>query len=345
MKAFVSSTVSDLTEYREAVRQALSGIGLEYVTLDDLLASGAPTEAVLERLAASDVTIVVVGHRYGSVEPVSGKSWVEAEFEAARRLNKPILVFLASDDAPWPAAAIDTDRSKINRFRSEVQSNYTVGYFRTPNDLASRMTVSLMQILNRAVERKPEPAAAPSTRSVRILRLLLSSPGDVTDEREAVSRAVFRFNQQEVEENGLFIKLIRWEDMAPQIGPGAQHVINSQIGEYDIFCGIMWNRFGTPTDIAASGTEEEFRAAVEAWHASSKPWITFYFCDRPTQFTNEQQLDQKARVMRFRVELNALGVVRKYITVDEFEHMVFQDLLKIVGRLESARSRTTAVNQ
>jgi hypothetical protein len=37
--------------------------------------------------------------------------------------------------------------------------------------------------------------------------------------------------------------------MAPQIGPKAQAVINKQIGAYHLFCGIMWNRFGTPTEI------------------------------------------------------------------------------------------------
>jgi hypothetical protein len=40
----------------------------------------------------------------------------------------------------------------------------------------------------------------------------LSSPGDVAEERERVARAVFRFNQNAVEENGLFIKLVRWEE-------------------------------------------------------------------------------------------------------------------------------------
>jgi Domain of unknown function (DUF4062) len=167
---------------------------------------------------------------------------------------------------------------------------------------------------------------------------LLSSPEDVADEREAASRAVFRYNQQEVEQSGVFIKLIRWEDMAPQIGPGPQHVINDQIGEYDLFVGMMWNRFGTPTDVAASGTEEEFRAAINSWRSTQHPWITFYFCDRAASFTNEQQLEQKGRVVRLRNELNGLGVVRKYDSVENFENTLFQDLLRIVPRLRSSRT-------
>ena len=144
---------------------------------------------------------------------------------------------------------------------------------------------------------------------------------------------VFRLNQQEVEESGVFLKLIRWEDMAPQIGPGPQQVINEQIGVYDLFVGIMWNRFGTPTDVAASGTEEEFQAALGSWRSTKRPWITFYFCDRPSNFTNQQQLEQKGRVMHFRTELNALGVVRSYGSVEDFESKMLQDLVKIIRRV------------
>jgi hypothetical protein len=296
-------------------------------------------DQVLAELKRSDLMVLIVGHRYGSIEPGSGMGWVEAEFHAARRFGKPILAFLADDQAPFPPASIDEDRSRVERFRTEVLSNYLVTRFRSPNDLAAKLAVALTHLIQRSVEPPPATVAAPQEKTVRILRLLLSSPGDVADEREAASRAVFRYNQQEVEESGVFIKLIRWEDMAPQIGPGPQQVINDQIGEYDLFVGIMWNRFGTPTDVAASGTEEEFLAAVDSWRSAWRPWITFYFCDRPSNFTNEQQLEQKGRVMRFRNELNGMGVVRKYNSVDNFEHTLFQDLLRIVPRLQNARAR------
>src|SRR4029077_8900974 len=68
--------------------------------------------------------------------------------------------------------------------------------------------------------------------------------------------------------------------------------------------------------------------------------FTFYFCDRPSNFTNEQQIEQKGRVIRFRNELNSMGVVRKFSSVDDFENTLFQDLLKIIPRLLNARGQT-----
>jgi uncharacterized protein DUF4062 len=337
MKVFISSTVTDLAEYRGVVHDVLSDLGVQYVTLSDLIQSPSltwkSTDQVLQQLEGSDLVILIVGHRYGSIEPRSGIGWVEAEFQAARRLEKPILAFMADEQAPFPPASVDQDRSRVERFRTEVLSNYLVTRFRSPADLAGKLAVAVTHLIRRSVERAASVSSIPNEKTIRILRLLLSSPGDVADEREAASRAVFRFNQQEVEQSGVFLKLIRWEDMAPQIGPGPQRVINDQIGEYDLFVGIMWNRFGTPTDVAASGTEEEFQAALTSWRSTKRPWITFYFCDRPSNFTNQQQLEQKGRVVQLRTDLNALGVVRSYGSVDDFENGMFQDLVKIIPRM------------
>jgi hypothetical protein len=118
--------------------------------------------------------------------------------------------------------------------------------------------------------------------------------------------------------------------MAPQIGPKAQEVINKQIGQYHMFCGIMWNRFGTPTEIAASGTKEEFDGAISCWEGGGKPWITFYFCDRAANFTTPEQLEQKRLVLEFRAHLHGKGVVRSFQAAQEFEDKVYDDLKRIV---------------
>ncbi|WP_462074860.1 hypothetical protein [Nitrospira sp. CMX1] len=58
-------------------------------------------------------------------------------------------------------------------------------------------------------------------------------------------------------------------------------MINDQIGEYDIFIGIMWRRFGTPTGVAGSGTEGEFRIAYKRWQENPQIALMFYFCQEP----------------------------------------------------------------
>jgi len=331
-RIFVSSTFEDLAVYREAVQDAILRAGAVPVLIEQEPNVGMSLKEKLSSLLVeSDAVLLLIGHRYGAVEPNSGRSWVEAEYEAAKRLNKPLLVFMAAEDAPWPPNFIDSDRTKIESFRQHVASDLVVQLFKDAHDLK----ISVAHALSRwvaAVEKTPDSVqmGPPIKREVKIVRLLLSSPGDVAEERERMSKAVFRFNQDSVEELGLFVKLVRWEDMAPQIGPKAQAVINKQIGPYHMFSGIMWNRFGTPTDIAASGTKEEFDAAVQCWETGGRPWITFYFCDRPANFTTPEQLDQKRRVLEFRGQLNDKGVVRAFQAPQEFEDKVFDDLKRIV---------------
>ncbi len=114
------------------------------------------------------------------------------------------------------------------------------------------------------------------------IRIFLASPGDVRAEREQLAKVV----QKELNttlsvlapEKGIVVELVRWEThVHPGLGRDAQDVVSQQIGEYDIFLGIMWRRFGTKTKVAASGTEEEFRIAQTAWEATRRLFQILFF--------------------------------------------------------------------
>jgi hypothetical protein len=112
---------------------------------------------------------------------------------------------------------------------------------------------------------------------MQLIRLFLSSPGDVATERERVGSVVARFNRQWRDVYDAEIEIVDWRThVAPNLGR-PQAVINAQIGAYDIFIGLMWKRFGTPTGVADSGTEEEFNIAFANWEKFKKPRILFYF--------------------------------------------------------------------
>jgi hypothetical protein len=337
-RVFISSTFADLAAYRQAAVDAIREMGLEPILWEAPTPTRDPLEKIENFVKTSDIFILILGYRYGSVIPDIGESGIELEYDVANEMRKPVLAFLLSEDAPVPPSAIDVDRSRIESFRQRILSQHLVSKFSSPSELAAKIVQSLSLLITRQQDLSQRKLVkTKKVHNVRVIRLLLSSPGDVTEERDRVSRAVFRFNQESVEERGLFIKLIRWEDMAPQIGPGGQNVINKQIGEYDLFIGIMWNRFGTRTDVAASGTKEEFDAAVHLWKENEKPWITFYFCDRPANFTTPEQLEQKRLVLEFHSELQTLGVVRSFISAGEFEELVLKDLARITSSAEFKR--------
>ena len=103
---------------------------------------------------------------------------------------------------------------------------------------------------------------------VELIRVFLASPGDVETERGIVREVVNAINQTLGRAKEIRFELISWEtDSIPDYGRDAQAILNDQIGDMttiDLFVGIMWNRFGSATPRAGSGTEEEFRRAVDS---------------------------------------------------------------------------------
>ena len=135
-------------------------------------------------------------------------------------------------------------------------------------------------------------------------------------------------------DDGICVELLRWEtNVAPRISDGPQPVVNEQIESYDIFLGLLAKRFGTPTPVAGSGTEEEFRRAHNTWRKHGTPWIVFYF---NTGFEPPQGADEHAqldKVKAFRAELGTKGIVGEYNGTDLFVSTILPPLLQIIGTL------------
>ncbi|MFT7841731.1 hypothetical protein Q5530_36820 [Saccharothrix sp. BKS2] len=118
----------------------------------------------------------------------------------------------------------------------------------------------------------------------------------------------------------------------PDLGDHPQRVVDEQLGaDFDVFVGIMWSRFGTPTWRAGSGTEHEFRDAHAGWRARRQPaHILFYFCEAPVDHPDDTQ-QQAIRV--FRRELERIGLVGVYDDRTSFADKVRRDLVLVLGRL------------
>lgn len=169
-------------------------------------------------------------------------------------------------------------------------------------------------------------------KAVQKVRVFISSPGDVKEERERIGKVFEELNSTIAAEKGLVLEPIRWETHArTEIGDGPQAIINRQLGhDFDVFLGIMWQRFGTPTAEADSGTEEEFLHAYSAWEADRRRRILFYFCERPYTVRTAEEIQQLGKVIELRGELEKKGLLGTYTSVEDFTDRVRRDLTGIV---------------
>jgi len=189
-------------------------------------------------------------------------------------------------------------------------------------------------------------------RQEKVITIFVASPNDVVDERTKLEEVINELNITWSRNLGLRFDLVRWETHAfPGIGDDPQDVINEQIpDDYDIFIGIMWCRFGTPTGRAGSGTAEEFQRAKTRYDADpSNLKIMMYFKDEAIS-PSRIDPDQINNVNEFRKSLGEDGALHwKFSTVEDFEQIVRLHLTRQAQSLSDQGTGTVtefqAINQ
>jgi hypothetical protein len=82
-----------------------------------------------------------------------------------------------------------------------------------------------------------------------VLRVFVAFPDDLGDEVATVAASIEELNATLSRDLGKRLEMVTWRNAAiPGVSTDPQAVINEQIGDsYDIFVGMLWTRFGTPT--------------------------------------------------------------------------------------------------
>jgi tetratricopeptide (TPR) repeat protein len=175
---------------------------------------------------------------------------------------------------------------------------------------------------------------------IRIVRVLMVSPGDVGEERAVAQLVVDELNRGVAADGGCRLSLWRWEaDARPGMHlKGPQGLIDElmDIQDADVVIGVFWRRFGTPTRDAAGGTEHELRRAWSAWQQHGRPDVMVYFCKRPYSPTAVEELVQWQRVLEFRDALPEQQLWWEYDSVGQFEGLLREHLTRFVLRCSGA---------
>ncbi len=160
------------------------------------------------------------------------------------------------------------------------------------------------------------------TKQVTEIRLFVASPGDVLEEKDSLTAVKEELNSVYGRRHKFVIDVLDWRTHCYPAAGRTQGVINAEIGEYDIFLGIMWNRFGTPTGMAESGTKEEFDIAYERWKSNNKLKILFYFSKALSGLDTTEELEQRRKVLEFKKELESKLLAWEYSGPSEFPNIV-----------------------
>lgn len=154
MKAFLSSTFLDLVKERNAVLEALHKKQTSTLAMEYFLASpSTPRETALENLRNSDVMILVIGFKAGTLLPDgSGSTYTSAEYDELLRLGKDPLVFIKVRSEgkrrvpSWRNEELDPNKkAALEDFKKRVCERWTPNYFTSPDGLALAVIQALDQ--------------------------------------------------------------------------------------------------------------------------------------------------------------------------------------------------------
>jgi hypothetical protein len=145
-RIYVSSTFSDLENYRKEVSLALRRLGHEDVAMEYYVAEDRrPLNRCLDDVSSCDVYVGIFAWRHGYVPKFGNPeqcSITELEYRRALDTGKTCLIFLISDDAPWPPAKMELAAiSRIQALREELMDSdrHIVSMFANADELTRKV--------------------------------------------------------------------------------------------------------------------------------------------------------------------------------------------------------------
>jgi len=128
---FVSSTYTDLKEERQAAVEAILSAGHIPAGMELFSAGDESQMTVIKRwIDESDIYLLILGGRYGSIEPKSGKSYTHLEFEYALEQKKPLFSIVITPEALQSKVKImgveafeQQNQKELDKFKAIVTSN------------------------------------------------------------------------------------------------------------------------------------------------------------------------------------------------------------------------------
>lgn len=170
-----------------------------------------------------------------------------------------------------------------------------------------------------------------------VLRILIASPSDLTEERATAIAVINAWNALHSAGEKVVLLPVAWETHSrPAFGDRPQAILNDQFADdCDILLGMFWARLGSDTGKAPSGTVEEIDRTADA----GRP-VMIYFSDRPVA-PSRINLDQMGKLAAFKAETMSQALIGSFASLDELHSTLARDLTAQIrdmrGKRRSAR--------
>ncbi|MCX2946035.1 DUF4062 domain-containing protein [Rahnella perminowiae] len=245
LQVFVSSTFQDLIPERQSAVSAILKLGhipagMELFTANDK----SQWETIKQWIDESDVYMLILGGRYGSIEEISGLSYTELEYNYALDTKKPLFAVVINDEAlnvkvkEYGLACNENENPKLlKEFRSKVLS-YMSSFYDDVKDIKICVMESLPVIAQReSLSGWVSASEIPDTKSlIDEISSLIVENERLKKENARLEKTKSKSNLEEEDFKGLALLLSKISVNRP---PSENNKDGSKISLYQLF-SIVW---------------------------------------------------------------------------------------------------------
>lgn len=151
--------------------------------------------------------------------------------------------------------------------------------------------------------------------TILLFRLFVGAPSDVDEALDVIRGQIEEWNRDHGPLAGARVEFTNWRTHShPAAGARPQAIINKQIVDScDILVGIFNLRFGTPTGVAGSGTEEEIRRCIKKGKT-----VMVYFAQRALP-RRRRDREEFTRIEKFKKKFGTRALYHTYTDLSSFE--------------------------
>ncbi len=194
-RIFISSTYYDLEEIREHMSENITALGHEAVLSEFSSFPVIPSLKAIENCKHnvrenSDIFILIIGQRRGSIDSVTDRSVTNLEYETAKQNGLDIFVFVKQEildslqkwkDHPNEDYSAIVDSTEVFRFTHNIQIDQQwILPFTTSNEISeiikNQLSVRLKELLDRRKEGRLKPTYEFLRESLRAQQIVLDKP-------------------------------------------------------------------------------------------------------------------------------------------------------------------------
>jgi len=144
---FISSTYRDLINERDKAIDTIDNLdSAKAIAMERISANPNPSKEVcLFNLRKCDAVILILGYKYGSVDPTEKISITEIEYNEAKNLHLPVFVFKkVNSDEDWiPDEKNSRMKKKIENFKKGLDSERFRVTFRNSEELGRKIAIAV----------------------------------------------------------------------------------------------------------------------------------------------------------------------------------------------------------